>query len=102
MLRIAWFGEKIDQKNILKLFTPQPEFFFLKKKRKMLRISWFGEKIGRKNILKILLPPDLKKKTENEKGLQLPDFARKLIREYFEIFLPSPPDFFFEKKTKSA
>ena len=40
MLRIAWFGEKIDQKNVLKILPPPQEFLvFFWKKRKVLDIS---------------------------------------------------------------
>ena len=88
MLRIAWFGKKIDQKNILKFFYP-PQIFFVEKNRKVLRIAWFGKKIGQKNILKILPhPPDLKQ-NKNEKGLELHDLARKLIRIFvWKFWLP--------------
>ena len=51
MLRIAWFCEKIDQKNILNFLN----FFW--KKRKVLRIVWFGEKVDQTFCLKILPPP---------------------------------------------
>ncbi len=40
MLRIAWFGEKIDQKNILKILPPPPEFLgFFEKNEKCLEFS---------------------------------------------------------------
>ena len=46
-------------------------------------------------------PPDFFLE-KNENCLELPDLARKLIRKYFEFFLPPPPDFifFFEKNEK--
>ena len=55
VLRIAWFGEKIDQKKFLKFFTPPPpkKGVFAKKNRKM------------------------------KKGSELPDFERKLIWKSF-------------------
>ena len=55
MLRIAWFGEKINQKNILKILPPHPEFLgFFVKKRKVLRILLFGEKVEFKARVSIL------------------------------------------------
>ena len=69
MLRIAWFGEKIDQKNILNFFYPPlPQIFFWRKK--------------------------------NEKCLEFPDLARKLVGKIFWKFYPPPQDFFFLKKRK--
>ena len=75
MLRIAWFGEKIDQKNILKFVYPPPDYFFVvEKTRKVLRIAWFGEKIDQTNILKFFYPPPRFFFVEkNEKFLELPD-----------------------------
>ena len=58
MLKIAWFGEKIDQKNILKILPPPSRIFrFFWKKRKVLRILWFGEKVDQKNCQTISPPP---------------------------------------------
>ena len=45
MLRIAWFGEKIDQNIFLFLFQ-----------RKVLKILWFGKKVDQ-NVLTIFSPP---------------------------------------------
>ena len=45
VLRIAWFGEKIDQNIFLFLFQ-----------RKVLKILWFGKKVDQ-NFLTIFSPP---------------------------------------------
>ena len=56
------------------------------KKWKVLRIAWFGEKIDQKKFLKFFAPPPKKgflTKKQNEKGSELPDLERKLIRKSF-------------------
>ena len=60
VLRIAWFGEKIYQKNIFKILPPSPPYFFcfVEKTRKVLRIAWFGEKVDQNCFFwKFDLPP---------------------------------------------
>jgi hypothetical protein len=73
VLKIAWFGEKIDQKNILKILPPPPNpfFFCFWKKRKVLRSLWFGEKIDQKNFLTILYPPSPPPQTCAPKNFRL-------------------------------
>ena len=59
MLRIAWFGEKIDQKNILKILPP-PRIFrvFFEKNEKCLEFSDLARKLIRKTVRQFP-PPDM-------------------------------------------
>ena len=69
MLRIAWFGEKIDQKNILKILPPPQNFRW---QAKIVTTIFFF----------------LEKNEKNEKCLEFSDLARKLIRKTVRQFHP--------------
>ena len=70
VLRIAWFGEKIDQKNNLKFFYPSPpKINFFEKKEKCLEYPVLSETIW----LSVPPPPTYK---------LLPHIVRELAISY--------------------
>ena len=99
IIGVWWIKNRVPKKNLSA------------EKSKLFKIAWNGEKIGRKRVFDFFGPNPpknlegvQKNVVENEKNQscwKLPEMARKLVKNNFYLFSPSP-SFLWTKEYQSC